>query len=286
MRKAGGIFLLIIATVLNLTACGRIPATKSNEPISASSITSGSAIQISDPAADALQAYYDILSQEEYRNEENEDTIMETHFAISDLNTDGIPELLICGSSNILYLGEYYTYENGAVTKIEGPGEEEGYPQYGSLYTLPYRNTYVFFRGGPAWEEEEDGNGYMPYILVEYSLNPEDHQIHMVSYADWSICYYGSKAGTTECEINGKECSVEEIINQYSLKIEKTESGWDRYYFPDGEENYIEFLPNTDTNRKAIVAGTDSNEKTIGTDLDADRKATNTDSDSDQTETE
>lgn len=275
MRKIRGIFLLTIMILLNLTSCGRMASVESQSPVSAEIITSGSAIQIPDPAADALQAYYDLLSQEEYLNDSDEDTIMGTHFAICDLNTDEIPELLISGSSNMLDLGEYYTYENGAIKKITGPQEREGYPCYGSLYQLPSRNTYAFFRGGPAWEEEEDENGYMPYILVEYSLNMEDHQIHMVNYADWSECYYGSKAGTTECNINGKKCSIEEIIGQYSLKTEKTEDGWTQYHFPDGENNYIDLVPNTDANRKAIFADTDqkatnvntrSENKTVGTD--------------------
>ena len=257
MRKSWGIFLFSVITLLNLTACGRMTSVESQNSVSAIDIASGSAVQVADPATDALQAYYDILSQEEYLNEDAEDNIMATHFAIADLNTDGIPELLVSEDFNMLSLSEYYTYENGTVTKIEGPGEGEGYPQYGSLYTLPSRNTYAFFRGGPAWEDEEDGNGYMPYTLVEYTVNPEDHQIYSVNYADWVVCDSGSKAGTTECESNGKKCFIDEILNQYSLQITKTEEGWDRYSFPE-EDNYIELIPNTDANRKAIVSDTES----------------------------
>ncbi len=230
----------------------------------------------SNPAVYALNAYYDFLSQEQYRNNDDEDKLEGTHFAISDLNADGIPELLISEDFNMLSINEYYTYENGTVTEIKGPGEGAGYPQAGSLYALPHRASYVFFRGGPLWTEEEDGNSYMPYILVEYTLDMEKHQIGMVNGAGWDECDSGKSWDIAECKLNEKKCSIDEIIDQYSLKRVRTDEGWPLYRFPEGEENYIELLPNTDAKRKTIIAESVSDSDTNDTEPESESLKSNT----------
>lgn len=184
-----------------------------------------------DTKTKTLQAYQDILSQKKYANEDSD--INKTHFAICDLNADGIPELLISEDFNILWLREYYTYDNGTVTKIEWSDDTEFYPAAGSLIPQPSRGTYIYFRGGPGYTDEEDGNDYMPYTLMEYKL--ENHKIHMVNHAYWQTCNSGDKAGTTEYTLNGRKCSADEIENQYQF-----------------ENQGIELLPNTDTNRKEL----------------------------------
>lgn len=199
----------------------------------------------SNPTIYALDAYYDLLSGEQYQNKDGEDNIMGIHFAISDLNADGIPELLISSDNNMLSLNEYYTYENGTIVKIAGPE----YPQYGSLYALPHRSSYAFFRGGPAWTDEEDGHGYMPYLLVEYTLDLKNHQITTLNRSSWNEC----DSGTVECELNGQKCSPKEIIEQYSMKKAITGTDFPMYTYTLPEENYIELQPNTDANRKAII---------------------------------
>ncbi|MDE6566784.1 MAG: hypothetical protein K2K70_03500, partial [Lachnospiraceae bacterium] len=208
----------------------------------------------------ALNAYYDFLSQEQYQNNDDEDKLLGTHFAISDLNADGIPELLISEDFNELSINEYYTYENGTVTEIKGPVEGAGYPQAGSLYTLPHRASYVFFRGGPH------RNSYMPYILVEYTLDMEKHQIGMINSARWDECDSGKSWDIAECNLNEKKCSIDELIDQYSMKRVITDEDWPLYRFP--EENYIELLPNTEDNHKAIITGSVSDSDTNATESD------------------
>lgn len=228
----------------------------------------------SNPAVYALNAYYDFLSLVQYQNNDDEDKIMGTHFAISDLNADGIPELLISEDFNELSISEYYTYENGTVTEIKGPCEGEGYPQAGSLYTLPHRASYAFFRGGPLWTEAEDGNSYMPYILVEYTLDMEKHQIGVINGARWDECNSGKSWDIAECKLNEKKCSIEELIDQYSMKRVRTDEDLPLYRFP--EENYIELLPNTDDNRKTIIAESVSDSDTNDTESESESVESNT----------
>lgn len=261
MRKVWGIILLTTLS-LTLSACGRMASTESDE---SAKITSGSSIQVSDPCKDALQAYYDILSQENYQNEDAD--CMKTHFAISDLNADGTPELLVSVGNNIRSL-EIYTYEhkNGVAAKIEIPDNVDFCPAAGSLYPLPSRNSFAYFRGGPAYSEpEHPDDSYMPYTLIEYSI--ENYQVHMKNHAYWEICELGSKAGSTEYTLNEQECSAEEIIGQYPLKETKDEYGYQRYQL---EENPIELLPNTDANRKAIITSPDSDSEASGENSDLD----------------
>lgn len=225
----------------------------------------------SNPAAYALKAYYNLLFEEEYQNNNKEDIIMDTHFAISDLDADGMPELLISNDgNNIRSLHEFYTYENytlendkGEVKEIEIPDDVDLCPAAGGLCLLPSRNSFAYFRGGPAYDDEKDGNGYMPYTLIEYKI--ENRQIRQVNHAFWQICNFGSKAGTTEFTLNEQKCSGEEIIDQYPLKEGKDEYGQDRYHL---EANFIELLPNTEENRKAIITGSVSDSDTNDTESD------------------
>ncbi len=179
----------------------------------------------------ALQEYFNILSQKKYNNEDKQ--LEKTHFAINDLDSNGIPELIIAETHNVLSARIYYTYENGNVIKLEGP--DEPYPAYGGLYPQPARNTYVFFRGGPGYQDEESGNGYMPYTLIEYKI--ENNQIRKIREAFWQRCDSGDKAGETEYTLNNEPCSAEEIEGQYQL----------------GNLDHISFVMNTEANRNLFA---------------------------------
>lgn len=234
----------------------------------------------SNPTVYALNAYYNILLHEEYMQDYDGDgdIITSTHFAISDLDADGMPELLISDDGNILSLHEFYTYENhtlendkGEVKEIEIPDDVDLCPAAGGLCLLPSRNSFAYFRGGPAYDDEKDGNGYMPYTLIEYKI--ENYQIRQVNHAFWQICLSGSKAGTTEFTLNEQKCSGEEIIDQYPLKEGKDEYGQDRYHL---EANFIELLPNTEENRKAIITGSVSDSDTNNTESESESLKSNT----------
>lgn len=180
----------------------------------------------------ALREYHKILSQKKYANEDK--NLEKTHFAIQDLDSNGIPELIISETHNVLFARIYYTYENGSIIKLDSP--DEPYPAAGGLYPQPARNTYVFFRGGPGYQDEETGNRYMPYTLIEYQIM--NHQIRKIREAFWQRCDFGNKAGETEYTLNNEPCSAEEIEGQYQL----------------GNFDCISFVMNTEANRNIFAA--------------------------------
>lgn len=250
MKKTGRKLLLSSIIALTLTACDRILPVESQNSVATGNSTNETALPSTEPTAnpteDTLQAYGSILMQKKYNN--IKDDIMETtHFAISDLDSNGIPELLIgAGPKSI---DKFYTYENEAIRDIEIADDADLFPAAGGLYRLPSRNSFAYFRGGPGYTDpEHPENSYMPYTLIEHSI--ENHQIHMMNYAFWEVCDLGPKAGTTEYTLNEQKCSAEEIIGQYPLTEIKDEYGRSRYHLP--AENYIELLPNTDDNRKKM----------------------------------
>lgn len=158
------------------------------------------------PQDNVLQAYKSILRKKKY-NKKQDDPMERTYFAISDLDTNGIPELLISKGPNEMSIS-YYTYENGEVTKIDIPDDVDLCPAAGSLHRLPSRNSFAYFRGGPAYEDPDSpGNGYMPYTLIEYTI--KNHQIHQWNYAFWQICNYGPHAGTIEYTLNEQKCPAD-----------------------------------------------------------------------------
>lgn len=172
-----------------------------------------------------LQAYGKILLQEDNLNEGEKE---EGHyFAICDINTDGVLDLVLSEGKHILEPKRYYTYEKGQVVKVEEP--DDSYPVFGSLYLLPSRGTYAFYRGGPA-SEDDNGNGYMPYMILEYKL--KDRAIKLVNCVQMYEYQSGSKAGENEYYWNEEPCTAEEYQSVYNNF---------------GKE--IEFCPNSEANR-------------------------------------
>lgn len=218
-------FLSISIAILLCSACGNTSTAPSGPDKTGSSDT----VSHVDTKEDALAAYADLLSQEQYANEEED--LLKPYFAIGDLNADGMPECIIRDGANMLDYAVYYIYEDGHVVEIEGPDAQ--YPRVGSLYSLPSEGTYMFYRGGPAYQDEKTGNGYMPHEVMEFKL--ENHKIHMINEADWEIYEYGDKAGTAEYFLNGEESTAEETEGKYHFD----------------EKNYLEFFPNTEKNREA-----------------------------------
>lgn len=142
----------------------------------------------------ALKAYAKILRQKKYANESND--ISKCHFAVSDLNADGIPELLIASDFNILSINKYYTYANGKAVTIKQPNRSDAYPVWGTLYTMPSRKSFALFRGGPAVEN------VMPYTLLEYKII--NRRIKLVNSAACNEYFTGGK----KYYLNGKTCSA------------------------------------------------------------------------------
>ena len=60
-------------------------------------------------------------------------------------------------------------YKNGKAVKIKTP-KSDSYPVFGTLYEMPSRGTYVFYRGGPGFDGE-NGTLVMPYMYYEYKLS-------------------------------------------------------------------------------------------------------------------
>lgn len=113
-----------------------------------------------------LSAYASVLSKKKYRNE-NQD-YGKSYFSLADLNNDGISELIISSSEEFMSKKEYFSYKKGKAYKLKVP-KWDFYPAYGTLYLMPSRGSYAYYRGGPAYDNE-NGEGVMPYTLYEYKI--------------------------------------------------------------------------------------------------------------------
>lgn len=198
-----------------------------------------------------LQAYSKILLQKQNLNEDEKDDM--TYFSLCDINADGIQELIISEKEHILSEKTYYTYENGKAVEVIGPGDES-YPVYGQLYTMPERETYAFFRGGPAVDDGE-GNGYMPYTILEYKL--ENHKINLVNDFYWKRYDSGNKAGTNEYYLNGDTCTEEDYQEVYRSFEDEIR------FYPNSESNRIEFGLNDPGNDVSKTIAVWSTEKSL-----------------------
>ena len=166
--------------------------------------------QLCAAAGTPLKEYAKILLQNENLNEEEDNQM--PYFALCDINADGIKEMILSKGEHILSEKKYYTYKNGSVVEVKGPSGDDLYPAYGSLYLVPSRESYVFYRGGPAYDSEE-GYGVMPYTIMEYKL--VDKKIKLINNFYCGEYLSGEKAGTREYSLNGKPCTAEEYQSIY-----------------------------------------------------------------------
>lgn len=162
------------------------------------------------PRTAELNAYSKMLQKKKLLNEKNDD--FKTCFCVCDLDANGIYELIISEDFNLLSKKEYYTYENGKVINLKAPSDEENYPVYGSLYLISSRGSYAFYRGGPAFDDE-NGNGCMPYNILEYKI--KNHQIQLINSFACLEYNTGKKSGTNEYYWNGLECKEKDYNNIY-----------------------------------------------------------------------
>ncbi len=116
---------------------------------------------------DICRCYAEILAKNQFNNDD--ENIDGCHFAVADLDNNGTPELIVRKNGHILGDTVYYTYRDGKAVEIKGSSGDEAYPVYGNLYLLPDRNSYAFYRHGPA-SSDENGNGIMPNLIIEYKI--------------------------------------------------------------------------------------------------------------------
>lgn len=175
---------------------------------------SGSAIsKVESKKKKALKAYAKILHKKKYSN---------YYFFVCDMNGDKIPELILASEEGTpLAIEEYYTYSKGKAVKLKGPSEKDGYQTWGTLYTMPSRKSYAFYRGGPA-----NVNG-MPYSITEYKI--KNNKIKMVNYAFKLV----PDNGKTKYYYNGKKCTA--------IKYKKLENAF---------KTAVDCVYNSKTNRK------------------------------------
>ena len=133
------------------------------------------------------------------------------YFFVCDLNGDKIPELLLADEDLTLFgIKEYYTYSKGKAVKLKGPSDKDEYPGWGTLYTMPSRKSYAFYRGGPAHDN------VMPYSIIEYKI--KNNQIKIANYA--SKLVYDN--GKTKYYYNSKKCTAakyKKLKNAFRTKI-------------------------------------------------------------------
>ena len=201
-----------------------------------------------------LSAYAAILKKKKYKNDGGDTN--KPSFALTDLNGDGVSELIISSTDDFLSKKDYFMYKNGKAVKIKTP-KSDFYPLFGTLYEMPSRGTYAFYRGGPGFDGE-NGTLVMPYIYYEYKLSKG--KIKLVNEFEKREITDRKNRKTNKITKNGKKCSEREFNNvQNSL------------------ENEIVFAANTKSNRqmkgvntviknkKTTVKKTTTTKKTIDT---------------------
>lgn len=169
-----------------------------------------------------LDKYYDLVSEAVNIDGDGTET-----FAIADLNSDGIPELIIDDDGLIVSENLYYTYKDGIVQSINADSIDM--PSWGEFYVSPKLGTFVFHRGGPAMEDD-NGDVIMPYMYLEYKL--EGNNIEQTAYYH---SLNNEDKGTWECYKDNKamdETEFNKITGSFSKKVE--------------------FLENTPENRRSV----------------------------------
>ncbi len=168
--------------------------------------------------------YAEILSRKKYKNKKGD--FEGCHFAIFDMDFNGIPELAIWEEGFLMSGTEYFTYENGDVVKLTGPKGDEEYPADGGLYLSPERKRYAYMRGGTmetAWN-----------LIMEYKIKDRKIVLDTSWYGEWEDKLFGEK--NLRLTRDRQKITKEEYMQVY------------RSY----ENNLVEFVPNTEENRRGI----------------------------------
>lgn len=172
------IFSLILSIVLSVIPISPVQAANSKTAVS----------KVKKEKKKALKAYAKILHKKKYSK---------YYFFVCDMNGDKIPELILADDwGTPLAIRAYYAYSRGKAVKLKGPSGDEKYPVWGTLYTMPSRGTYAFYRGGPA---DEEG---MPYSIIEYKIR--NKKIRVANYAFKEVLTNGK----TKYYFNGRKCSA------------------------------------------------------------------------------
>ncbi|MBO6109081.1 MAG: hypothetical protein J6P16_06740 [Eubacterium sp.] len=156
-----------------------------------------------------LKKYLKLLVKKKYRYRIDKNGVIknQARFAISDLNADGIPELLIdpdgsiAGNNNL-----YYTYQDGKLIKLDL--SEVDYPVWGELLVSAERKSYCFFRGGMGFNDDS-GEPVMPYTYLEYVI--EGNKI--INKHSFSAYHYENR-DIWKCYMDDEECSYEDVYKK------------------------------------------------------------------------
>lgn len=122
-------------------------------------------------------------------------------FAIVDIDKNGTPELIIQKEGRIPGKVLYYSCKNGKAIKLKAPKRDDDFPCYGTLDYLSSRKSFAFYRGGPAYDDE-NGNSIMPHTIMEYKVKGK--KIVCVSSV-WKNEYLNKKGAKYGGKIAGKK---------------------------------------------------------------------------------
>lgn len=146
------------------------------------------------------------------------------YFALTDLNADGILELLVKGESRLFTENYAYTYEDGQMLPL--PWKDVPYWNSGVRLNTE-EETFIFF--SESWEEDTT------YVreYAEYQL--EDGEIYLVNDASVKE-HHNSDGENTHWDYNrnGEDCEEEE----YQELEDRFEDGEEIYYRQSTEEEW------------------------------------------------
>ncbi len=193
---------------------------------------------------DILEAYEKTAREKEY-NEFGESS----YFTLHDLNNDCVPELIIDMDGLIVSDNDnyYYTFMDGKTVLLDSTDAQ--YPSYGCLYSSAERGTFCFYRGGPAYSDDE-GRTVMPYEYDEYIIEGDRIKTGSIAHAN-----YYEEVKTTEYYMDGAPCSAEMYRS-----------------FTEAFQEIVTFYSNTEKTRKryignAYMCGQDTHWLIYGTTL-------------------
>ena len=158
----------------------------------------------------AMGAYARLLEKKKYQYKTEENMVTTpTQFALQDLDADGVPELIISPEGTIVSdKNLFYTYNGWRAVKLNSADVE--IPAWGTFVVSHSRESFFYYREGPAYYDEVTDIGVMPYGCIEYAIRGK----RVEEVGNYSMNLYDD--GHTECEMNGILCTV----NDYYQVVE------------------------------------------------------------------